>query len=82
MKSIRKRISFTLAATVFACTYLTVIAFLISDFRQSVHAERMRLENTASVFAAVLSAPVRAGNPEAARDALRGIKNIAHVKSG
>ncbi len=79
MKSIRKRISFTLAATVFACTYLTVIAFLISDFRQSVHAERMRLENTASVFAAVLSAPVRAGNPEAARDALRGIKNIAHV---
>ena len=79
-RSIRKRVSLTLALTVLACTLLTVTAFLAIDFRQSIDAERMRLENTATVFGAAVSGPVIADDANAARMILRGIKNIQHVQ--
>ncbi len=78
--SIRARMSLMMAAMVFACTMLTVLAFLFADFRQSMDAERMRLENTASVFAAAVSGPAARSDAAKVRDALRGIKNIAHVQ--
>jgi signal transduction histidine kinase/DNA-binding NarL/FixJ family response regulator len=78
--SIRARMSLTMAATVFACTMLTVLAFLFADFRQSIDAEKMRLENTASVFAASVSRPAARSDEAEVREALRGIRDIAHVR--
>ena len=69
-----------MAATVCGCVLLTVLAFLAADFRQSINAERMRLENTATVFAAAVAGSVAAGQADDVRDALRGIKDIGHVR--
>jgi signal transduction histidine kinase/CheY-like chemotaxis protein len=69
-----------MAATVCGCILLTVLAFLAADFRQSVNAERMRLENTAAVFASTVAGAVAAGHPDNIRAALRGIRDIQHVR--
>ncbi len=69
-----------MAATVCGCIFLTVVAFLAADFRQSINAEKMRLENTATVFASTVANSVRADQPDAVRAALRGIKDIEHVR--
>ena len=69
-----------MAATVCGCIFLTVLAFLAADFRQSINAEKMRLENTATVFASTVAASVAADQPDAVRAALRGIKDIEHVR--
>ena len=72
--------SLTVAATVFGCILLTVLAFLFADFRQAIESERLRLENTAAVFAAAVAEPVREAKPELVRNALRAIREVRHVR--
>jgi signal transduction histidine kinase/CheY-like chemotaxis protein len=79
-KSVRTRLALTMAATVCGCVLLTVLTFLAVDFRQGVVAEKMRLENTAAVFAATVSGPVAALQPNDVRAALRSIRDIQHVR--
>jgi signal transduction histidine kinase/DNA-binding NarL/FixJ family response regulator len=69
-----------MAATVCGCIILTVLAFLTADFRQSIKAEKMRLENTATVFASTVAGFVISRQQEDVRAALRGIKDIEHVR--
>ena len=79
-RSVRTRLALTMAATVCGCILLTVLAFLTADFRQSIGAEKMRLENTATVFASAVSGAAAAGLQGDVRAALRAIKDIQHVR--
>ena len=69
-----------MAATVCGCILLTVLAFLTADFRQSIRAEKLRLENTATVFASAVSNAAAAGRKGEVRASLRAIKDIEHVR--
>ncbi len=67
------------ASTMFLCTMTTVGVFLIGNFRQSVEAEQARLQSVASIFGAVLSKPVAAGDANAARNALRALRDLPSI---
>jgi signal transduction histidine kinase/CheY-like chemotaxis protein len=78
--SVRTRMSLTVAATVFACTMLTVLAFLFADFRQAIEGEARRLESTAAIVAAATSEATANSDGDKAREALRAIRDIANAQ--
>ncbi|MGB8818896.1 MAG: ATP-binding protein [Rhizobiaceae bacterium] len=67
------------ASTMFLCTMTTVGVFLVTNFKQSVEAEQARLQSITSVFGAVLSKPLAAGDQAAARNALRALRDMPFI---
>ena len=67
------------AATMFACTMVTVGVFLVQNFKHSLAAEQARLQSVASIFGAVLSEPLDKGDQPGARNVLRALKDIPSV---
>ena len=78
-RSISTKMSLIAASTMFLCTMTTVGVFLVGNFRQSVEAEQARLQSIASIFSAVLSKPVAAGDEVAARNALRALRDLPSI---
>ena len=78
-RSLSTKMSLIAASTMFVCTMTTVGVFLVGNFRQSVEAEQARLQSIASVFGAVLSKPVAAGDESEARNALRALRDMPSI---
>jgi signal transduction histidine kinase/DNA-binding NarL/FixJ family response regulator len=78
-RSLSTKMSLIAALTMFLCTMTSVGVFLVGNFRQSVEAEQARLQSVASIFGAVLSKPVAAGDADGARDALRAMRDLPSI---
>jgi signal transduction histidine kinase/CheY-like chemotaxis protein len=78
-RSIGFRLSFVVVAAVFVGVLASVSFFLFHDFRQTVAAEKMRLESSAAAFAAAASESVAAADHRGAMEVLRGIRDLSHV---
>ncbi len=78
-RSLSTKMSLITASTMFLCTMTTVGVFLIGNFHQSVEAEQARLQSITSIFGAVLSKPVAAGDANAARNALRALRDLPSI---
>ena len=78
--SIGARLSRLVVAAVFLGITSTVVFFLIGEFRQTVTAERIRLENSAAAFAAAAAEGVHARDQRAVLEVLRGVRAIPDVR--
>ena len=78
-RSIGNRLSAVVVTAVFAGILVSVSFFLFNDFRQTVAAEKMRLESTAAAFAAAASEGVARSDRRSALEVLRGIRDLPHV---
>ena len=77
--SIGFRLSLAVVTVVFAGFLISVTAFLLDDFRQTIAAERERLQSSAAAFAAAISDSVSIGDRRGALEVLRGISDLPHV---
>lgn len=78
-RSIGFRLSIVVVTAVFLGILISVSFFLFNDFRQTVAAEKMRLESSAAAFAAAASGSVAENDRRGALEVLRGIRDLSHV---
>ena len=79
-RSIGFRLSLVVVAAVLIGILASVSFFLFSEFRQTVAAERVRLESSAAAFAAAMSAKLQEGEEEGVLQVLRGVRALSHVR--
>ncbi|MEM9574969.1 MAG: hypothetical protein AAF870_07060, partial [Pseudomonadota bacterium] len=74
--SLSFRLSLLVATVVMAGVCLVSGIFIVQDFKRTVEAERARLNDTATAFAAASSGPIEEQDISALYQVLRGISDI------